>query len=90
MTTNKTPSMTTRRIGPQMLRAVEIAARSPGCSILYIASRLHIAAENGRNNALGYNPVHRAVRAGLLHLGAAHGRSGYSVTVTLAGSQALS
>lgn len=54
------------RIGPQMERAVSIVAANPGCTMRFVAVRLHRAAANGKNNALGYNPVHRCLRAGLV------------------------
>ena len=54
------------RIGAQMARAVAYVAANPGCCIRDVANRLHIAAERGTNNALGYNPVHRAIKAGLI------------------------
>lgn len=55
-----------KRIGPQMERAIIIVADNPGCNMLYVASRLHRACAAGKNNALGYNPVHRAIKAGLI------------------------
>lgn len=55
-----------KRIGPQMQAAVEFVRNNPGCAILPVAKHLHVAARNGKNNAFGYNPVHRAIRAGLI------------------------
>jgi hypothetical protein len=55
-----------KRIGPKMLQAVEFVRENPGCAILPVAKHLHRAARNGKNNALGYNPVHRAIKAGLI------------------------
>ena len=49
-----------------MQAAVEYVRRNPGCAILPVAKFLHVAAERGTNNALGYNPVHRAIDAGLI------------------------
>ena len=70
-----------RRIGPQMERAVEIVRSNPGCSKLFVAARLHIGAANGTNNALGYEPVNRAIRAGLIVAKAGRGNS-YSLVVS--------
>lgn len=54
------------RVGPQMERAVSIVKANPGCCIRFVAVRIHKAAEQGTNNKLGYNPVHRAINAGLI------------------------
>lgn len=67
------------RIGPQMAYAVSIVSANPGCCIRDVARRLHMAAANGRNNALGYNPVHRAIEAGLIQ--ATYDGRKYSLTV---------
>ena len=56
----------TNRIGPQMQAAVSYVAANPGCAILPVAKSLHIGARRGTNNACGYNPVHRAIKAGLI------------------------
>lgn len=55
-----------KRIGPQMKAAVHFVTQNPGCAILPVAKYLHIGARSGRNNACGYNPVHRAIAAGLI------------------------
>jgi len=68
------------RIGPQMQAAVAYVSRHPGCCIRDVASDIHIAARTGRNNALGYDPVHRAIKAGLITAIRAAGR--YSLTVS--------
>lgn len=68
----------TTRIGPQMSRAARIVAANPGCSKLYVAAQLHIACRSGCNNALGYEPVNRAIRAGLIKAAYSAGR--YSLT----------
>lgn len=68
------------RIGPQMARAVSIVAANPGCSIRFVAVRLHQCAANGKNNSYGYNPVHRAIRAGLIRDTGAH-KNTYSLEV---------
>lgn len=64
-----------------MLAAVAYVAANPGCAILPVAKALHIGARTGRNNALGYNPVHRAIRAGLIRATRSNGR--YCLTVAL-------
>lgn len=69
----------TTRIGPQMSRAVAIVAANPGCTKRFVAARLHIACREGRNNALGYDPVNRAIKAGLIKATYSAGR--YSLTV---------
>lgn len=57
---------TLTRIGPQMRAAVYFVSQNPGCAILPVAKYLHAGARTGNNNAHGYNPVHRAIRAGLI------------------------
>ncbi len=54
------------RIGPQMALAVSIVKNNPGCTKLFVAARVHHAAASGKNNAYGYDPVNRAIRAGLI------------------------
>lgn len=54
------------RIGPQMARAVDIVRNNPGCTMRFVAARLHWGALSGKDNACGYNPVHRAIDAGLI------------------------
>ncbi len=56
----------TNRIGHQMQSAVAFVTANPGCAILPVAKHLHVGARRGTNNALGYNPVHRAIKAGLI------------------------
>lgn len=70
-----------------MLAAVAFVAANPGCAILPVAAHLHVGARTGRNNALGYNPVHRAIDAGLLAATVCRGR--YSLTVTDRGMAVL-
>lgn len=77
----------TNRIGRQMLSAVAFVAANPGCAILPVAKHLHVGARSGSNNALGYNPVHRAIDAGLLHATVSKGV--YRLTVTDRGIAAL-
>lgn len=55
-----------KRIGPQMKLAVSIVSHNPGCCIRFVGVQLHKACANGKNNALGYAPVHRAIAAGLI------------------------
>lgn len=67
-------------IGPKMWRAVSIVQTHPGCSKLFVARQLHPACANGSNNALGYDPINRAIKAGLII--AEHLKNGsYSLTV---------
>lgn len=49
-----------------MARAVALVESNPGTAILPIAKSLHIGARRGTDNSLGYDPVHRAISAGLL------------------------
>lgn len=54
-------------VGPRMKQAVAYVATHPHCSIIDVArhiSPLHTQPE--RNWAYGYNPVHRAIAAGLI------------------------
>lgn len=64
-------------VGRQMARAAAIVASNPGCSKLFVAVRLHVAAASGKNMALGYEPVNRAIKAGLITAKA--GRSAYAL-----------
>lgn len=63
-----------KRVGPKMQQAVDIVANNPGCCIRYVARRLHVAARSGMNNGLGYDPVHRAIKAGLISYAIVGGR----------------
>ena len=58
--------MESKRIGPQMLRAAEVVANNPGCSIKYVAERITPCSAGWKNWGYGYDPVHRAIRAGLI------------------------
>jgi len=69
----------TTRIGPQMSRAVAIVAANPGCSKRFVAMRISPHPIPSRNWALGYEPVNRAIRAGLIKATYSDGR--YSLTV---------
>lgn len=55
-----------RRIGPKMMLAAKIVSENPGCNMYFVAKLLHPACMSGKNNKLGYEPVHRAVRAGVI------------------------
>jgi len=68
-----------KRIGPQMKAAVNYVLSHQGCCMRRVAEHLHIGARKGTNNALGYSPVHRAIKAGLIQAGYAKGR--YVLTV---------
>lgn len=54
------------RIGPKMALAVALVEQTPGKVMYYYAKQIHPACRNGRDNSLGYNPIHRAVKAGLI------------------------
>lgn len=54
-----------RVIGRAMARAIAYVERHPGCVMRDAARAVHIGAR-GKNNALGYDPIHRAIRAGVL------------------------
>lgn len=56
----------THRIGPQMARAVAIVAANPGCTKMYVAECISPCPVPCQNWALGYEPVNRAIRAGLI------------------------
>ena len=64
--------MCARRIGPQMQYATTIVARNPGCSKKFVAeiiSPLNDPRKNAQvdqNWKLGYDPVNRAIAAGLI------------------------
>jgi len=57
-----------------MARAAEIVRNNPGCSIKFVAERISPHPTPSRNWALGYNPVHRAIDAGLIDATFAYGR----------------
>ena len=52
----------TNRIGPQMQAAVYYVSRTPGTAIRPIGEYLGFTRKRG----YGYDPVHRAIKAGLL------------------------
>jgi hypothetical protein len=53
------------RIGPQMESAVAYVSNHPGCSKWAVARYTNPRA-CGRNNAIAYGPVNRAIAAGLI------------------------
>lgn len=69
----------TTRIGPQMSRAVAIVAANPGCTKRFVAERITPHPIPSKNWALGYDPVNRAIKAGLIKATYSAGR--YSLTV---------
>ena len=70
---------TTRRIGPQMRRAVAYVAAHPGCSKIDVA-RYTLPHAVGYNNAYAYGPIDRAIKAGLIIAGQGRGNA-YSLRV---------
>lgn len=64
-----------KRIGYQMRRAADLVTQNPGCNKFFVASRLHRACASGRNNKLGYDPINRAIEAGLIRATAGKGNS---------------
>jgi len=56
------------RIGPKMRLAADLVARDEGRCMYHYAKQLHRACDTGRNNAYGYNPIHRALRAKLIRM----------------------
>ncbi len=69
-----------RRIGRAMARAVAYVETHPGCVMRDAARAVHVGAY-GRNNALGYDPIHRAIRAGVLTRAPGPRRGTYVLTV---------
>lgn len=70
------------RIGPQMQRAVAIVTANPGCSKKFVAERispLRYYEAQSMNWALGYEPVNRAIAAGLID--ARPGKNAYALYV---------
>ena len=54
------------RVGPQMQRAVEIVAANPGCHKILVARQITPCPVAEGNWAYGYNPINRAIKAGLI------------------------
>lgn len=69
---------TPTRVGRQMARAVAIVTANPGCSKKFVAERISPHPVPSKNWALGYAPVDRAIKAGLID--AVRGLNGYSLT----------
>lgn len=68
-----------RRIGPSMQAAVWHVQHNPGCTKMFVATRISPHPQPSRNWALGYDPINRAIRAGLLR--AKRGARGYALYV---------
>jgi hypothetical protein len=49
-----------------MERVARIVAGNPGCTKMYVAEIISPHPQPGRNWALGYNPINRAIKAGLI------------------------
>lgn len=62
-------------IGFKMARAVPSVRDNPGCCIKFVAERITPCRRPESNWAYGYNPVWRAIRAGLINAGAGKGNS---------------
>ena len=56
------------RVGPKMALAAALVEQTPGRKMYFYAKQIHPACRNGRDNSLGYDPIHRAIRAGLIVL----------------------
>lgn len=65
-----------KRIGKAMMRAVWYVERNPGCVMYSAAIAASPHGSRTRNNALGYDPVHRAIKAGLIRAEANTSRKG--------------
>jgi hypothetical protein len=63
--------MKAKRIGPQMAKAAYYVKHHPGTAILPVGEYLGFT----RNRGYGYDPVHRAIRAGLIVARAGKGNS---------------
>lgn len=53
-------------IGPKMQLAVEIVRENPGCSKKFVAEIISPHPHPHKNWALGYDPVNRAIKRGLI------------------------
>ena len=63
------------RIGYQMQNAVDLVRDNPGCSKKFVAERISPCPVPSRNWALGYEPINRAIKAGLITYQAGKGNS---------------
>ena len=54
------------RIGPKMHMAAWIVRQQPGCSKIDVARRISPHPIPSKNWALGYEPINRAIRSGLI------------------------
>lgn len=53
-------------IGPKMAEAVRIVRENPGCTKKFVAERISPCPRPSQNWAYGYDPINRAIRAGLI------------------------
>jgi hypothetical protein len=72
------------RIGPQMSYAVSIVRANPGCCKKFVAERIsplrYTQIPVSKDWALGYEPINRAIKAGLIKA-ALNANGSYSLTV---------
>lgn len=66
MTARRRTTPPCRRVGPSMQAAVTLVSQHPGCTKMFVAARISPHPQPWRNWALGYNPINRAIRAGLI------------------------
>jgi len=55
-----------RRIGHQMREVIAIVQRNPGCNKKYVAEIISPYDHPEKSWRLGYNPINRAIRQGLI------------------------
>lgn len=65
----------TTRIGPRMQAAVEFVRANPGCPIKPVAEHITPCPRADMDWSCGYEPVHRAIRAGLIRAGSGKGNA---------------
>lgn len=63
-----------KRIGPKMLQCQAFVALHPGCVARQAAHYVNPHPTPSRNEALGYNIVHRTIAAGLIRCESRGGR----------------
>jgi hypothetical protein len=68
-----------KRIGPKMLQAALYVAQHPGCAIRPAAHAVTPNPDPTTNEALGYDIVHRAIKAGLIRAEAGAKRGTYAL-----------